>query len=336
MMLNDFSEIKANEGLSIKNAITTNSFIQAKDIKNNVLWNKLDQISLFEAVILWADKLNPHTSRSYKNSFMALDRVGLLSLKISLKEFSLLNHNIILDKIKQIQQKNKTNWSEGTKQVRAAAYISFTKFLYRYTEGLISPAIPCAQESCKTFFPVRNKVKTNAMSLIQTRMFLSSLKKINYRDWLIAQTLVQGAKRVGEVLSICRDQVCFQKNTITFFQTKNRRQEITTVISYPEYFMLNLQQYLGNRSGFVFVTKRGNPITLTQLSRTFSKAGINSSIPFKVTPHVLRATSITEFKRLGCSDSDIMKISGHTSSKMIHAYDKSDLSENASKHAFLI
>lgn len=336
MMLNDFPETNDNTRFSTKNVLTTNSFIKAKDIKNNVLWNKLDQISLFEAIILWTDKLNPHTSRSYKSSFMALDRAGLLSLMMSLKEFSLLNHNIILDKIKQVQQKNNAIWSEGTKQVRAAAYISFTKFLYRYTEGLISPAIPCSQESCKTFFPIRNKVKTNAMSLIQTRMFLASLKKINYRDWLIAQTLVQGAKRVGEVLSICKDQICFQQNTITFFQTKNRRQEIITVISYPEYFMLNLRKYLGDRKGLVFITKRGNPITLKQLSRTFSKAGVASSIPFKVTPHVLRATSITEFKRIGCSDSDIMKISGHTSSKMIHAYDKTDLSENASKHAFLI
>lgn len=317
-----------------KSSLATHSYAQTRELKNNILWNTLNQISLFEALILWTDKLNPHTSRSYKSSFIALDRLGILSLMTTLQEFSMLNHNVILDNIKQAKAVKK--WSEGTKQVRAAAYISFTKFLYRYTEGIISPAIPCSQESCKTFFRVRDKVKTKAMSLLQTRMFLSSLKQINYRDWLIAQTLIQGAKRIGEVLSISTEQICFHRNTITFFQTKSRSLEVTTIINYPEYFMLNLKQYIGDRSGTVFITKNQKPVSLKQLSRTFSKAGEMSLIPFKVTPHVLRATSITEFKRMGCSDSDIMKVSGHTSSKMINAYDKTELSDNASKYAFLI
>ncbi|AHK63821.1 Phage integrase family protein (plasmid) [Chlamydia avium 10DC88] len=104
-----------------------------------------------------------------------------------------------------------------------------------------------------------------------------------------------------------------------------------TVITYPQRFMQLIKNYIGNRNGLVFITKTGKSVDLKQLAGTFAKAGSQANIPFKVTPHVLRATAVTEYKRMGCSDSDIMKVTGHSSSKMIHAYDKSIRSENASK-----
>ncbi|WP_348664174.1 site-specific integrase [Chlamydia vaughanii] len=321
----------------LENKVSQNNLSHQESItiRNERVWKELSNIPLSEAVLLWTSSLNNHTARSYQGSILALDKIGLISLKISLQEFALLNHNIVLDSIKQIPQTLAT-WSEGTKQVRAACYISLTKFLNRATSGIISIAQPSQQESNKTFYKIRDLVKTNAMNKHERIMFMEALEKINHRDWLIAQTLLQGAKRVTEALSITTDQISFEHGTISFSQIKNRGTSKTTIITYPQRFMKLIKEYIGNRSGLVFVTKTGNNVGLKQLAGTFAKAGLQANIPFKITPHVLRATAVTEYKRMGCSDSDIMKVTGHSSSKMIYAYDKSLRSENASKKVSLI
>ncbi|ADZ19036.1 MULTISPECIES: site-specific integrase [Chlamydia] len=314
------------------NNLTHQEFLS---VRNQHLWEKLRDIPLYEAVHTWLSSLTNHTSRSYRGSILALERIGLISLKMPLQQFALLNHNIILDAIKQIPT-TVVCWSEGTKQVRAACYISLTKFLNRVTSGIISIAQPSHQESNKTFYKIRDLVKTNAMNQVERVLFLEELSKINYRDWLIAQTILQGAKRVTEALSVTTDHICFENGVISFNQIKSRGVFKTTIITYPQKFMKLLQDYVGERKGLVFITKKGRGVGLKQLAGTFAKAGIKAHIPFKVTPHVLRATAVTEYKKMGCSDSDIMKITGHSSSKMIYAYDKSTIADNASKKVSLI
>ena len=100
--------------------------------------------------------------------------------------------------------------------------------------------------------------------------------------------------------------------------------------------MNELKEYIGDRQGLVFITRTGKGIPLCQLSKTFDKAGNKAHIPFKVTPHVLRASAVTYLKQQGFSDSDIQKVTGHASSEMVNAYDKSSRADNASKKVSLI
>jgi integrase len=62
----------------------------------------------------------------------------------------------------------------------------------------------------------------------------------------------------------------------------------------------------------------------------------NAGIPFKITPHVLRASTVTYLKQQGFQDSDIMRVTGHASSEMVYAFDKSTRADNASKKVNLI
>jgi integrase len=94
--------------------------------------------------------------------------------------------------------------------------------------------------------------------------------------------------------------------------------------------MHELQAYIQERKGLVFVTRNNKPIAVTQIDRNFIKAGIMAGIPFRVTPHVLRVTLVTRLKELKIQDSDIMKITGHASPAQLASYDKSDLGNNAS------
>lgn len=55
---------------------------------------------------------------------------------------------------------------------------------------------------------------------------------------------------------------------------------------------------------------------MTRIAQTFAKAGIAAGISFKVTPHVLRTSTVTYLKQQGFQDTDIMKVTGHASAAM--------------------
>jgi integrase len=100
--------------------------------------------------------------------------------------------------------------------------------------------------------------------------------------------------------------------------------------------MRALKSYIGDRQGLVFITRFGKPVDLRQLAITFAQAGQQANIPFKVTPHVLRASTVTYLKQQGFSDSDIMRVTGHASSELVYAYDKNSRADNASKKVSLV
>lgn len=75
---------------------------------------------------------------------------------------------------------------------------------------------------------------------------------------------------------------------------------------------------------------------MTRLAQTFAKAGEAAGIPFKVTPHVLRASTVTYLKQQGFQDTDIMKVTGHASAAMVCAYDKTAQETNATEKVQLV
>ena len=206
----------------------------------------------------------------------------------------------------------------------------------RQLQGVVRKAAPSREKGTKTFFKIREKVATEAMNQAQWLFFLRELEKINTRDCLIAKLILQGGKRVNEVLSLQTHQIDWIKNEITFFQSKTKGYIKETVITYPESVMRNLKSYLEDRTGQIFVTRSGKPVMINQLAVTFEKAGATANIPFKVTPHVLRASTVTHLKRQGFSESDIMRVTGHANSELVYAYDKGSRADNASKGVNLV
>jgi integrase len=304
---------------------------QALHLKKEAVWKNLADITVKQAVKEWLATLKSITAKNYVSGIKQLAHYKLIDMKISLQLFALINHDAIIDQIKILP-----TLSECSKQARAACYISFTRFLSRRTQGVIPKATPSREGVSKTFYRVRDKVATEAMTRAQWSDFLDELNKINPRDCLIAKIILQGGKRLSEVLTLTIDKIDFTKREITFRQSKTKGYEKETVITYPQTILDELKAYIDNRTGLVFVTSKFKPIMPNQLAVTFEKAGINSNAPFKVTPHVLRASAITYLKISGYSDSDIMKISGHASSAMVNAYDKSDRAQNISKKVSLV
>ncbi len=307
------------------------TYEQAQAFQANLVWEKLDEITVEEAISYWLPTLSRKTHINYRSGIRKLVEFGLINPLMSLQAFALINHEAIIDRIKLIQE-----WAESSRQARAACYISFTGFLNRRLQGIVKKALPNKEGSSKTFFRTGEKVKTSAMTQAQWIAFFKELEKINPRDSLIGKVILQGGKRVNEVLSLQTHQIDWERCEITFSQSKMKGLYKETVITYSESIMKRLQEHIGDRKGHVFITRFGKPVMINQVAVTFTKAGKEANIPFKVTPHVLRASAVTYLKQQGFQDSDIMRVTGHASSEMVYAYDKSARAENASKIVNLI
>ena len=313
--------------------LTNFTYSQVKELRSEAIWRNLESVTVDQALKSWYRSMSRLTAINYESGMRKLEELGFINSFITLQQFSQVNHNAVIDGIKR---NSSINWSECSRQARAAAYISFTSYLCRQTDGIIKKALPNREEANKTFKRVHKHVVTEAMTQAQWISFFEELKKINSRDCLLAKIALQGGKRIGEVLSLTTDKIDWNANQITFKQLKTRGAIEETVITYPLSVMSELRQYIDGREGLVFVTRTGKRIPMCQLATTFEKAGKLAKIPFKVTPHVLRASTVTYLKQQGFSDSDIQKVTGHASSEMVNAYDKSSRADNASKKVSLI
>ncbi|SCA63446.1 Virulence plasmid integrase pGP8-D [Chlamydiales bacterium SCGC AG-110-P3] len=307
------------------------SHAKAIELKTDAVWESLSKVSVEHAVLQWLDTFDEITQLNYSSGVKRLAELGLLEPSMNLQQFSLVNHSTIVDKIKLVPE-----WAEATKQARAACYISLTGFLDRRTEGLVKKATPSREGNSKTFFRVREKVSTNAMTRAQWIEFFIHLERLNPRDELAGKVMLQGGKRVSEVLQITSEDILWEKRQIQFAQAKTKGYEKYTVITYSERIMERIQSSLEGRQGHIFVTRTGAPVQRIQLARNFRKAGEIAGIPFRITPHVLRASAVTYLKNQGFPDSDIMKVTGHASAEMIHAYDKSSRDDNLSQKVNLV
>lgn len=305
---------------------------QSLELRDEILWRQFVNISLADAISQFLENFSTHTKRAYGLSFTSFFKLGILHPTMNLQTFSLMNLEGLLDIIK-----NHIHGTEATKQARCACFISFTSFLCRKTRGMIKKALPSKEKATRTFTKIRNTSVTKALSEKQWRMFIEALKKLNYRDHLIAKAILQGAKRVDEVLKAKISHIDWDNRTITYKQSKSDELYKVTIITYPSSFIEDLKIYIGDRKeGYIFITKSGNKTTQQHIYRSFVSASSRANLPIKITPHVLRATGITMLTNKGFSTEQILKISGHADSRYVIYYDKTPYENNISQEVNLI
>lgn len=300
--------------------------------------DRLEHTPIKVAIQEWLTNLSAGTRQNYAYYIGDLIRRNIIPEQdgsgnvFTVGHFRYVPHELVIDFIKRIEE-----WSEGTRQLHAAVYISFTAYLDRISQGWIRKVQPSNLAANPTFFQVREKCATEALTISDWNRFIDALQTINARDGIIAKALLHGAKRISEVISITLDQIDWEKNIIRYRQSKTGGTFREIPITYPEYFMSELKSYIENSAiarsddPHVFITRNGKPVTRLRLNYSFNQAGKRANIKVKVTPHVLRATWVTLVREQGASDSQIMQVTGHRNNKMVLAYDKTSDEQNISK-----
>lgn len=308
------------------------SYQKAVQLRDDFVWQELGQVKVRDAVQMFLSSLEGHTQRAYKGAFKKFFQRGLLDPEGSLQFFAMANIEHLLDLIKE-----QTKGTEATKQARAAAFVSFTGFLQRKTAGLIKKALPKKEKGAQTFRKIRDEAKSVAMSREEVRDFLEVLEGGHKTYWLIAQMILQGAKRLSEVLEARIEGIDWGSGHITFEQKKTEVMEKTTVIHYPQRFLNALRGSLGERvDGLIFVTKNGKRYVPDQILRAFKKAAKKAGIMKNISPHSLRVTAITIFIEKGYDSDQVIKVSGHADARIVKYYDKSKKMDNLTREICII
>jgi integrase/recombinase XerD len=308
------------------------SGFEVESILKQRLLKKLSK-TLDDSISEWLKIMKPNTAKTYRSVMNTLYYAGILNPLMSMYEFSRENHEELVDKIKQ----SNNPWAEETRQIKAAVVVSFIAWLTRKYPNCFRCVNICQHGISKTFYKTTEKSKTEAMTKKQWEEWLYELSKINNRDYLIATLTLQGAKRISETLSLQIGQIHFDESTIHFVQSKTNGLKKFIVITYPKHVMDKLREYIGERNnGLLFLTSSGGPVSIIQVSITFSKAGKKANLPFPIHPHVLRASAITYLRQQGYSTDDIMKITGHSTHEMVNFYDKTSAADNATKRISLV
>ena len=167
------------------NAIDVNNYEAAKRSQSNWMWEQLGKINVEGAAEVWLTTLSPRTRINYQSGLRRLAELKLFDPLMTLQAFALVNHESVIDRIKLL-----SNWTECSRQSRAACYISFTSFLHRRSRGIISRALANREGNAKTFFRVYDKVKTVDMSQAQWCTFLEELEKLSPREGSVAKTFI--------------------------------------------------------------------------------------------------------------------------------------------------
>ena len=155
---------------------TLASHKRIKAARDELIWERMASIPLIELANEWLSTLARLTAINYTSALKKLEEFKVIDLSMQLQTFTMCNLNNVLDGIKRIDC-----WSECSKQARCAAFISFTKYLARKFPAHLTSAEP-RRDANKTFYKVREKVATEALTKPEWTAFLSELEKINYRS----------------------------------------------------------------------------------------------------------------------------------------------------------
>ena len=217
--------------------------------------------------------------------------------KFTVGGFRHIRHQAAIERIRKIE-----DLSENTKEKMVGCYISFLGYLNTISYGWFKRE----NFMVKTNYKMAPNIANKTLSFSDWRTFIDVLFSINVRDELIARCIIQGTRRVSDVLDLKVNQVDFLKNII-YFKRGNKRDEIV----YNAQFIKELRVYIEDTadqrkdSSMVFVTRTGKRVVRSRLNYSFAKASLKFGIN-KVTPEVLRASWIT-LKQQGYDDVAIIQ-----------------------------
>ena len=290
--------------LILKYSDEAEGFLESLDkVKQEVsaFMDKLEYVPIKIAIYTWLNQ-EQYSKKSAHYITELFKRNILHEFFVDGQEFTVgglrnIRHQAAIDYIKKID-----DISEDVKNEMIECYTSFINYLDKISYGWFKKASLNLNYSYRIAPDISNKT----LSFADWRIFIDVLSKINIRDELIARCIIQGTKRVSEVLDLTVEQIDFQNNIIHF--KKGKEDEL---VSYDAKFIEELKEYLEDtseqrkNSTIVFVTRTGKKIVRSRLNYSFAQASIKANVS-KVTPEVLRATWIT-LKQQGYKDVAIMQ-----------------------------
>lgn len=254
----------------------TNCFGQALKSKQEYE-SYLKNSSLLEVVEYWRNQARGQWQSKHKEEIEEMVKYHVFPEKSH-------NGNIFtIDDFLHIQQPSAlryiqeiTDWPNEQKNQIIECYKAFVNWLSAMVleDDRKALQLPSTEE---------NKV----INFMEWRTFCEQLGEQNKRDEIAARLLLQGKRRVSEVINLTLDQINFEKNLISY-QTKKE----LLAVEYDQELMQELNQYIQatsplRKNNRVFITRTGKPLSRRRLNYSFASICEKNNIK-KITPDNIR------------------------------------------------
>lgn len=202
----------------------------------------------------------------------------------------------------------------GIKNVSIHTYYRAVKIFYSwlYQEGYIdidiTQRIKLPKDDSEIVLPLtKDEVAAIDYYIINSELAL--------RNYCIFHLLLDCGLRRQEVINLTSD--CIRKSTLTIRNSKNNKSRIVLL---PDFLRLNINNYLGNRSGIVFLDRYNkDPITISSIKKLFANI---KNLPGmeRVHAHLLRHTFATSYLYYGGNMEMLRLLMGHSSYTILQNY----------------
>lgn len=175
-----------------------------------------------------------------------------------------------------------------------------------------------------------NKIKTdNKVKEIYTNEELRRILRkpsedclfSEYRNYLIAHTILNLGLRVGTLSEIRVSDIDMKNKTLTLHKMKNRQEKIMSIPK-PLYKVLKeyFQDYDMNDDDYLICDDKGQKMKSASITTSFKRYCKNMNIYKEGSVHLLRHTYATKFIKNGGSIYALSKILGHSSVAITETY----------------
>lgn len=205
--------------------------------------------------------------------------------------------------------------SDNTYATYIRAIRVFGNWLYKmdYTEFDILKYIDTPKE-------FKKKVKILEEDEIKTVFDSFDLKtELGYRDYLICRFAFDYGFRLGSIVKIKKSDIDFSRSTIKIWLKGNKEENFRLDKEMKVKLQKFIIKYNTNDTDFLFLTKRGEPITENTIIKMFNRlkdaTGIN-----ELSCHMLRHNFATNYIGMGHSVEELKYQLGHETTKISERY----------------
>jgi integrase/recombinase XerD len=219
-------------------------------------------------------------------------------------------------------------------KTRARFYSSikgFYKFLYRNSEINEFPfkdiEYPFVRRKLPEFL---TKDEINKMLGVKFQNNFEGIRNNAFIELLYASGL-----RISEIASVKLENFNFEINFVKVIGKGSKERIVPFNMSAAKY----IKEYLKEREkvergigSYLFVTKKGRPITRQGLWKIIKKIAVKSGIDKNITPHTIRHTFATHLLEGGADLRSIQQMLGHSNISTTEIYTHTDITHLKEQH----
>lgn len=263
-------------------------------------------------ILNWIKAQNVLTAKCYRSNLNSIAKISVFRQPGF--NFTEQNNKNVIQSIK------KSLKSESTKQCWIACFISLCRHLNFLFGDIINVPSSRTLHRKSYFFKLREKNKKLQFEKNTIHEFIEKLKTYSHSSYAIAYLIYSYCRKPNEVLKLKKEDLNFNKETITFTQSMTKGFEKKICVNCDQEIFSFIKENLKDFSQYVFTTRYGLPIHYSQLFNTFASFRNHYKIKEKITPYTLTVSAIGSLLKSN-SAHEVMKLSGHLQLNSVIAHD---------------